>query len=185
MLGNHDWSFMDHYYKIHVNDSGKDDFWCKEYFDEYYPRYKKYAQNGNLNCQAVYLPELIYAGFDTGNDKFDKEQYEFLLQLTKKGLPIIVFCHTPFYCKTLHQPMVEVWGEATAESQVINGKRNPMDEYTEKFYKLMLKPESNVVAVVAGHIHQEHDDLIEDKLPQYVADGAYKGIARLYTVKGE
>ena len=180
ILGNHDWNFMDHYYKIIQE---KDNY--EEYYQKYYPRFQKFAVNGNLNSQAIELEEIIYAGFDTGNDKFDREQYEFLLSLTAKKKPIIIFSHVPFYCETLHQPLVERWGESTAEGTVINGKRNPMDEYTRKFYEVMMNPENKIVAVVAGHNHLEHDDLIEGKIWQYSAAGAYEGIARLFIVKGE
>lgn len=185
ILGNHDWTFMDYYHGINKDKLKKDDFWCEEYYKNYYSRFKKYAIDGNLNSQAIELDEIIYAGFDTGNDKFDQEQYEFFLNLTKKGKPIIIFCHTPFFCETLHQPLVERWGEAGAESTVINGKRCPMDEYTKKFYQEMLKPENQVVAVVAGHNHLQHDDLIEGKIWQYSAAGAYEGFARIFTVEGD
>ncbi|MBR2988991.1 MAG: hypothetical protein IKC64_04625 [Clostridia bacterium] len=48
----------------------------------------------------------------------------------------------------------------------------------------MTDPSNNVVAVVAGHVHIQHDDLIDGRIPQYCGAGAYLGIARLFTIKG-
>ncbi len=184
VLGNHDWSFMDYAHGINRDVLTKNDWWCDEYRNTYYPRYKKFAVDGNLHYQAIELDEIIYAGFDNTNNQFDQSQYEFLLELTKKQKPIIIFCHNPFYCDTLHQPLVDRWGERAAKSVIVNGENAPMEEFTEKFYRVMTNPDSNVVAVVAGHIHISHDDLINNTLPQYSCVGSYLGIARLYTVKG-
>ena len=182
IFGNHDWSFMDYVYWI---DRSFNDFRCEKYLKEYYPKFKKYAVNGNLSFQAIELDEIIYAGFDNGGNQFDKEQYEFLLDLAKKNKPIIIFTHVPFYIDSLHPAIVDVWGEKIAEGLAIGGKNSPMEEYTEKFVNSVKNPKNNVCAVVTGHIHLEHDDKFTDTITQYCGDGAYKGTARLFTVKGK
>lgn len=183
ILGNHDWSFMDYFHGIDRDTVTKDDYWSDEYRQKYYPRYQKFAQNGNLHYQAIECDEIIYAGFDNTENQLDQSQCDFLISLSKKQKPIIIFCHNPFYCDTLHQPLVDRWGERGANSTVVNGKSSPMNEQTKNFYRAMLSPDSNVIAVVAGHVHIEHDDLIEGKIPQYCGAGAYSGIARLFTIK--
>ena len=184
VLGNHDWSFMDYNYGINRDTLSQNDYWCDEYRKIYYPRYEKFAVNGNLHYQAVELDEIIYAGFDNSNNQFDQSQCDFLIELAQKQKPIIIFCHNPFYCDTLHQPLVNRWGETVANNIVVNGKGSPPSAETESFYRAMLNPSNNVVAVVAGHVHIQHDDLIEGKLPQYCGAGAYLGSARLFTIKG-
>lgn len=98
--------------------------------------------------------------------------------------PIILMCHMPFTTsetETLTQDTIARWGSA-----ILMGPASALESNATvlEFYNLVLAENSPVVAVLAGHIHMYHKDMLNENIVQLVSDTSSNGSGILLKIMG-
>lgn len=127
--------------------------------------------------------ELLVVGVDNGDREIRKEQLEMLEEQFGKGKPILLMMHIPMYIPSLEAPVREKWGENGCDYFTIGRGLN--SELTEAFCAAVKRPDNNIAAVFAGHIHLSHSGEFEGGRLQHTSPPSFEGRIRKYIVKGE
>ena len=115
---------------------------------------------------------------DNGYYLFEREQLEALKNEIAKGLPIILFMHTPIYSEDLVQFHMQleknpvVYQMAVPEVYLKNYpedryRQQKADEITQEAYELIVSCPL-VKALITGHLHYDFEGKVHDALPQIV-----------------
>lgn len=166
-FGNHDWSFGDpSYYQTSqsYNNFGK----------KLFPDY----MGGDVTFEARDMGEYVIVSLKNDDGSFMARHLKKLKEVSQLGKPIILMMHIPIHSPTLVDDTTAAWG-----SDITLNPGSLMSSY--QLYEYMLTEESNVVAIFAGHLHFNHEDIVGDKIPQYITDASYNGGCRIITVTGE
>ena len=170
ITGNHDWSYADDY---HTEGAAK----------IYLTRVD--AISGAVDHAAIYEDEtVLVCAVDSGLDRIRPETLEAYLNAARRargtGKALILALHVPVHAETLVEDTVRVWRR---ELTVGKGAFGADDPDTMTFYNAVavdtaLAPD----AVIAGHLHFDHEDLLENGVLQYVTDIACDGHCRVITL---
>lgn len=165
-LGNHDWTFPWAYLDDHA--------------ESYYrPLFAPYM-DGNTAFHVIRLDGLNIAAIDNSSDQVNPAALEPLAELLAEGTPVILLLHVPLYTEELAAKAVESWGNPIVLGE---GGIAP-NETSASFLDMIYAEDSPVVAVLSGHIHFRAETALPNGIPQYVADGGYKGKGLLINVNG-
>lgn len=164
VIGNHDWSYSDDYHTAHAREL----------------HYQKFAllSDGDVSAHYLEYPDLIIAGIDDGLECIMPEQIDFLRALADKGKPILLCMHIPVTCPTLVKDTVHDWHRDIN----IGPGAILKNDATAEFCEYIRDPASRIAAVVAGHLHFSHEDVLAPGLVQYITGGAYLDICRKITL---
>ena len=108
-----------------------------------------------------------------------------------RGMPMLLFMHTPFYSKEQADYIMRkgncAYLAAPPEELLARYPKERADyqratESTVRMFRTILA-ESNVKAIFAGHTHENFDAVLEGGLPQYITGGTFRGEAREITVE--
>lgn len=170
-LGNHDWTYPWEY----MTDTGK---------EEYLPLLAPFMQD-NTAIQVWDLEEFYIVAIDNSHNQVNAKALATYEEVLKKGKPVIVLTHVPFWSESVLEKAVGVWSSSVVIGGGNYGGFFPDDSST-KFVSLTTAPDSPVVAVLAGHVHfYDKDNLVGEKpILQIVGDDGYSGNAILLRIKG-
>lgn len=169
-FGNHDWSFLDNY---------QSSFAYKAYATKKFPEF----MGGSIYFEAVDMGDYFIVSLKNDENTYYDSQLEELKKVSDLGKPILLMAHIPFHSPTLVEDTKADWGGrdiTLGEESDIN-----YSAATRNMYEYVISDESNVVAIFTGHLHFNHEDLVEGKIPQYVTDAAFEGGCRIITVTGK
>lgn len=159
-VGNHDWTYPWAY----MDQKGK---------DEYLPKLNPFMQN-NPYIQTLELEEFIIVSVDNSTNQVAPEAMEAYKAVLQKGKPVIVMLHVPLFTEALLAKGLEVWNSPVTLGGGVHGGIYPNDVSTE-FINLTKAEDSPVVAVLAGHVHFYHKEMLNEKIIQIVGEAGYKG----------
>lgn len=170
VTGNHDWSYADDY---HTENAAA----------TYLTRVDAIA--GAADHAAIYEDEtVLVCAVDSGLDRIRKETLEAYLTAARRakatGKALILALHVPVHAETLVEDTVRVWRK---ELTIGEGAFGADDPATMAFYNAVAV-ESDLApdAVIAGHVHFDHEDLFPNGTPQYITDIACDGHCRVLTL---
>ena len=122
---------------------------------------------------------LTLIGLDNTSYQVTQAQAEAVFAVLERGEPAALCCHVPFFCDTLWESVRDYWqqpiltgcpDEVLAQSSVDPGGLRPTDE-TRAFVR-RLKTFPNLAAILAGHIHFNHEDRFSAYTVQIVTQTA-------------
>ena len=172
-FGNHDWSFRDNYTGRSARLRWGD------------PRFSQYM-GGDTYYEQVDMGDFILISVDDSTDTFwdvvtGNNSAEYYLDLFKEanatGKPIILMFHVPFWSETLEAPTRAAWGGRN----ILIGPESDLTGYggvTKEMYEMISGGETNVVAMLCGHLHFNHVDMV-GSVPQIVTGDGYEGYTRV------
>lgn len=170
VTGNHDWSYADDYHTANAAAT-------------YLPRVD--AISGAADHAAIYEDDtVLVCAVDSGLDRIRKETLEAYLTAARRakatGKALILALHVPVHAETLVEDTVRVWRQ---ELTIGEGAFGADDPATMAFYNAVavdsdLAPD----AVIAGHVHFDHEDVFPNGTPQYITDIACDGHCRVLTL---
>lgn len=170
ITGNHDWSYADDY---HTENAAK----------TYLTRVD--AISGAVDHAAIYEDEtVLVCAVDSGLDRIREETLEAYLTAARRakatGKALILALHVPVHAETLVEDTVRVWRQ---ELTIGEGAFGAEDPATMAFYNAVAV-ESDLApdAVIAGHVHFDHEDTFPNGTPQYITDIACDGHCRVLTL---
>lgn len=96
------------------------------------------------------------------------------------GKALILALHVPIHAETLVADSTKVWGRELAIGENVLGA---WDAHTLRFYRAVAV-ESQLApdAVIAGHVHFDHEDILPNGVTQYITDIACDGHCRVLTL---
>lgn len=84
--------------------------------------------------------------------------------------------HVTFYSPTLVDDTVAAWNRNILIGPVSD--LQGANEASMNFYNRISSGQSNVAAILAGHVHFNHEDMV-GSVPQIVTGDAFEGFCRL------
>jgi DNA repair exonuclease SbcCD nuclease subunit len=170
ITGNHDWSYADDY---HTENAAK----------TYLTRVD--AISGASDHAAIYEDEtVLVCAVDSGLDRIRPETLEAYLTAARRakatGKALLLALHVPVHAETLVEDTVRVWRQELTIGEGAFGKDDPS---TMAFYNAVaVEPDLSPDAVIAGHVHFDHEDVFPNGTPQYITDIACDGHCRVLTL---
>ena len=170
ITGNHDWSYADDY---HTENAAA----------TYLTRVDTIS--GAVDHAAVYEDEtVLVCAVDSGLDRIRPETLEAYLTAARRakayGKALILALHVPVHAETLVEDTVRVWQQELTIGEGAFGKDDPA---TMAFYNAVaVEPGLAPDAVIAGHVHFDHEDILSNGTPQYITDIACDGHCRVLTL---
>ena len=170
ITGNHDWSYADDYHTENAADT-------------YLTRVD--AISGAVDHAAIYEDEtVLVCAVDSGLDRIREETLEAYLTAARRakatGKALILALHVPVHAETLVEDTVRVWRQELTIGEGAFGKDDPS---TMAFYNAVaVEPGLSPDAVIAGHVHFDHEDMFPNGTPQYITDIACDGHCRVLTL---
>lgn len=140
---------------------------------------------GSRDFQILDYEEFYVVSVNNGTKYITEDVLNRFKYICSKEKPIILMVHIPFTTsetEELTQDTINSWGSA-----ILIGPEPAMqyDQVTMDFYDLVLREDSPVVAVLAGHIHMYHKDMLNENIVQIVSDTSSNGSGIVLKVKGE
>ncbi len=169
-LGNHDWNFSD-------------DYMTPNAVSTYMPKFAELT-GGDPQISVVEYDAFIVAAIDNSSDVVTDATVQKFMALYEKNKPIILLLHVPLHAETLAPDVKKAWGGRN----ITMGPGAMGSDWgsVQQFYNAVCVAEDTpVVAVFAGHVHFNHEDVFPNGVPQYVTSTGYTGDCRVITVKGE
>ena len=170
ITGNHDWSYADDY---HTENAAK----------TYLTRVD--AVSGAVDHAAIYEDEtVLVCTVDSGLDRIRPETLEAYHTAARHakatGKALILALHVPVHAETLVEDTVRVWRQELTIGEGAFGKDDPS---TMAFYNAVaVESDLSPDAVIAGHVHFDHEDTFPNGTPQYITDIACDGHCRVLTL---
>ncbi len=162
--GNHDWSLPEAYQS-------------RTQYETYMPRFAPFCQDTpSVQCRSV-GDDLLLIGVDNSRDHVDEAQLaavQTAIRAAKaQGKRILAAAHVPLYADTLIDDVVRVW-----RSPIVIGGKGRSDT-TQAFCDLI---GAQADAVLTGHVHFAHADILPGGCPQYITALAAEGHLRRMTI---
>ena len=121
---------------------------------------------------------------DSGLDRIREETLNAYLTAARRaretGKTLLVGLHVPIHAETLVEDTVRVWRQELTIGEGAFGKDDPstMTFYNTVAVESALAPD----AVIAGHVHFDHEDTFPNGTPQFITDIACDGHCRVLTL---
>lgn len=167
LLGNHDWAYFDDYQTPHAARVNRPLFseWC----------------GGDTYVQKKRFGELTFLGVDNTMELYEDRTVPVLASAMEGEQNVLLLQHIPFYASTLHDDTVAYWHGRDIN---IGGAGICKNENWKSVRAMVTASDSPVRAVITGHLHFWHEDLLEGGIPQFVTANAADGSACLFTISG-
>jgi len=147
---------------------------------------------GDLRFCSRMVGGVNLVGIDNVYYHINENQFKRLKNEVARGLPILLFMHTPLYTPVLFHEQITVRGESDAG--LMGCPEALLQNYSPERYAQQaaapldfefieyIKAQPLVKAVLAGHLHFFHQSELRGGLPQIVAGGGFMGEAIEYTL---
>ncbi len=170
ITGNHDWSFADDYHTQNA-------------VNLHLPRVGAFS-GGDPHFAVWETEDLTVCAVDSGLDRVCESTvnaYTALARRTKaEGKALILALHVPLHVDTLVEDATRVWGRELAIGE---GALGAWDAHTLRFYRAVaVEGDRTPAAVIAGHVHFDHEDVLPNGVIQYITDIACDGHCRVVTL---
>ena len=167
-LGNHDWAYFDDYHTPHSKVAGR-------------PLFSHYC-DGNTFVHKKCIGELTFVAVDNTEELYEDGVAETLAEALEGEENVLMLQHIPLYSSTLHGDTVACWGRDLCVGGCEGICKN---DNWRKVLELITADASPVKALITGHLHFYHEDLVEERIPQYVTATAADGRVTLFMISGE
>lgn len=122
---------------------------------------------------------------EAGLAKISKKALKEFKKVYNTDKPMILIVHVPLCTENtdaLKEQTVKTWG-----SPLLFGENcgYDLDDTTKEFLDMVVSDNSPVVAVLSGHLHFYHKDMLNDKIVQIVSDYSAHGYGTVITVSGD
>lgn len=99
---------------------------------------------------------------------------------------VIILQHIPFDCGTLAQASLHRWGKVLTMGRNLpeQGTRKEADTDRSADIKEIIIQAGNVKALICGHLHTDHKDMLSERIPQYVSNESCFGEVTVFRIHG-
>ena len=143
--------------------------------------------DGDSEEKVIDLGEFLIVGINRSYQNLSDERLEYLIKELRDGRPVIVATHVPFYseedAESLEARSMEIRNRIYYWNKT-DSVYSP-DENTQKFIDEMYAPGSNVVQILAAHLHASWDGKATKKVGEHIFAPAYSGSIGIIHVTGQ
>jgi DNA repair exonuclease SbcCD nuclease subunit len=134
------------------------------------------AFKNDIRMSSRVIGGVNFVALDNGYYLFDVDQLEFLKKEEEKGLPIVLALHDPLY----DEEHFEMIMQKSSCAGMVGVPEPLMKNYPPYRYKQQLadkitvetvehiKAQPLIKAILAGHLHHNHNGAVGDRIPQIV-----------------
>ncbi len=147
--------------------------------------------NTNLLFDSRIIGGVNFVTLDNSYYLISDGQTDMLRAEAARGYPIVLCVHVPFFSETLAKAAYDEGNDcaylvAAPEEHLKNYNEYRRSQQTPDEATLMavdyIRNEPAIKAVIAGHMHFNFDDILDNGIPQFVTHGTYAGYAREITI---
>lgn len=179
--GNHEYARMDKGIK-------EDDQYKAKAFDNVQSAYPvKLEQSSRI------IGGVNFIALDNSYYKFTKSQWEFVKKEFKKGLPVVLMCHIPFYSTSqceyaLKQSkgkcasLIGAPDSITSQYSEARKEQQQADQITLDFIE-WLRKQTNLKAIISGHCHYNFVADFSETAKQFTVGALFNGDAYEFEIR--
>lgn len=132
--------------------------------------------DGDAEEKCIELDELVIVGINKSYQNVSDDRLEFLEEKLEGDKPVIIVTHVPFYSEE-DEGLEELSLEVRNKIYYWNSENSGYtpDENTQKLIDEMYSGESNVVQILAAHIHAAWDGAVSGGLREHVFAPTFGG----------
>uniref|UniRef100_UPI00402592EB metallophosphoesterase family protein n=1 Tax=Acetatifactor sp. TaxID=1872090 RepID=UPI00402592EB len=172
--GNHDWALADDY---HTDVATSRDW----------PLLQPFCL-GEETFQVKKIGEITWIGIDNSMDMYWPGTAVKLRKVLaeRQNDNVIILQHIPFDCGTLAQASMHRWGKVLTLGRNLpeQGTRKEADTDRSADIKEIIIQAGNVKALICGHLHTDHKDMLSERIPQYVSNESCFGEVTVFRIHG-
>ena len=128
---------------------------------------------------------VVFVAIDDADGTVSEDQVAQFRRIVKKGRPIILCMHVPFYTPDICRAGKRWWKKgmdaANPELKLPDFERQQSDSVTRNFIAA-LKREPLLKGILSGHLHLTAQDRFSPSATQYVAGGNFSFLAQMVRV---
>lgn len=165
VAGNHEFS-------LYVGEAKEDDAYRNQSLSKIQSAFKN-----NIRCSSRIIGGVNFIAVDNSYYLIDKKQLDFIKTETEKDYPAILLVHTPLYSKDLYDfsrngsdspaYLMSVPDELMSDYSCHRYEQQKEDCVTADAYSFIVNCK-NIRAIFAGHLHENYDGLINNRIYQIV-----------------
>lgn len=132
--------------------------------------------DGDTGEGCIDFEEFRIVGINKSYVNLSDDRLEFLMQQIESGKPVILATHVPFYSEmdtSLEQLSMAVRNRIYYWNPENSGYCP--DANTQQFIDHMYAPDSNVVQIVAAHMHAAWDGVVANDLKEHIFAPSFQG----------
>ncbi len=132
--------------------------------------------DGDADEKYIEFDEFVIVGINKSYQNLSDDRLAFLKQKQEEGKPMMVVTHVPFYSEE-DESLEELSMEVRNKIYYWNGENSGYtpDENTQKFIDGMYGEDSNVVQILAAHIHAAWDGAVSGGLREHIFAPTFGG----------
>ena len=132
--------------------------------------------DGDKSEGFIEFDEFLIVGVNKSYQQISDDRLRFLEEKLGADKPVIVATHVPFYSEedsTLEEKSMEVRNRIYYWNRE-NSSYSP-DKNTQKFIDHMYDEDSNVIQIVAAHLHGSWDGIVANDLREHIFAPSFEG----------
>lgn len=132
--------------------------------------------DGDQDEEWIAFDEFLIVGVNKSYQNLSDERLKFLMEKLNAGKPVIVATHVPFYSEedeSLEKKSMEVRNRIYYWNQ--KDSSYCPDQNTQKLIDCMYGEDSNVVQILAAHLHAAWDGNVTDDIREHIFAPTYEG----------
>jgi 3',5'-cyclic AMP phosphodiesterase CpdA len=160
-----------HEFSLYVGEAKED----AAYRNQSLPAVQRVFKN-DVRMASRVIGGVNFVALDNGYYLFESEQLAFLKNEVAKGLPVVLLLHNPLYEPKLHDLMMQhdscsylvaVPEELMSGYSADRFEQQRADATTLETVEY-IKNETQIKAIIAGHLHKDYEGVFADRIPQIV-----------------
>lgn len=148
-------------------------------------RLQTFILDGDSTEKVMEFDEFMIVGINQSYRAISDDAYEIISEKLDRGKPVIIVTHVPFYSEvddSLEKLSMEVRNRIYYWSG--NGNTYVPEGRTQMLIDKMYAEDSNVVQIVAAHVHSFWDGYVTDKLKEHIFAPTFQGNIGIIHVTG-
>ena len=161
-----------HEFSLYVGEAKED----AAYRNQSLPAVQKVFKN-DIRMASRVIGGVNFVALDDGYYLFEPQQLAFLKSEVKRGLPVVLLLHNPLYEPKLHEYNIKQWDPcsylvAVPEALMAGYSAHRFEQQRADAMTLeaveYIKNETQIKAIIAGHLHRDYEGVFGDRIPQIV-----------------
>ncbi|MBQ8716327.1 MAG: metallophosphoesterase [Clostridia bacterium] len=160
-----------HEFSLYVGEAKED----AAYRNQSLPAVQKVFKN-DIRMASRVIGGVNFVALDNGYYLFEPQQLVFLKNEVQRGLPVVLLLHNPLYEPKLHDLMMQhdscSYLVAVPEALMASYSAHRFEQQRADAITLeaveYIKNETQIKAIIAGHLHKDYEGVFGDRIPQIV-----------------
>jgi len=160
-----------HEFSLYVGEAKED----AAYRNQSLPAVQKVFKN-DIRMASRVIGGVNFVALDNGYYLFEPQQLAFLKNEVERGLPVVLLLHNPIYEPKLHEFMTQrhpcSYLVAVPEALMTGYSAHRFEQQRADAVTLetveYIKSETQIKAIIAGHLHKDYEGVLGDRIPQIV-----------------